>query len=307
MDEAQLLREELAIRDQQIAELKGWMRKCDHVDELEFEIKEKDKEITTLGDKITFLKQKLEKTTLQRDQYLVHTESLQDRIMCMQEFIASEEIMHRQEYNEKFDRELELMNKVRDVEALYTKLRASQGRPASDHRDAPTFRDQLEALQKEHGDLKKKHGFLVGSHATAMLTIREYDVDNERRKSTEAEEKQIRERIQKNLGGKEEKTTGKNMSTQTFYSEPTVDDTVKQLERELTQAKHENDILSTKYQHSAATTASLTKRSEMRKAITATFRKLMKKELTRNNELQKEKDELYEQMQDLRNKKRRRL
>ena len=307
MDEAQLLREELAIRDQQIAELKGWMRKCDHTDELEFEIKEKDKEITTLGDKITALKQKLEKTTLERDQYLVHTESLQDRIMCMQEFLASEEIMHRQEYNEKFDRELELMNKVRDVEALYTKLRASQGRPTSDHRDAPTFKEQLEALQKEHGDLKKKHGFLVGSHATAMLTIREYDVDNERRKATEAEEKKIKERIQKNLGGKEEKTTGKNMSTQTFYSEPTVDDTVKQLERELTQAKHENDILSTKYQHSAATTSSLTKRSEMRKAITATFRKLMKKQLGRNQELQKEKDELYEQMQDLRNKKRRRL
>ena len=306
MNEAQL-RSELAIKDKQIAELKGWMRACDKTDELEFEIKERNREISTLGDKITALKQKLEKTTLERDQYLAHTESLQDRIMCMQEFIASEEITHRYEYSEKFDRELELMNKARDWETRYHKLCASQGRPASDHRDAPTFKEQLEALQKEHGDLKKKHAFLVGSHATAMLAIREYDVKNERRKAAEAEEKQIRERIQKNLGGKEEKTTGKNMSTQTFFAEPTVDDTVKQLERELNQARHENDILSTKYQHSAATTASLTKRSEMRKAITATFRKLMKKELARNQELQKEKDELYEQMQALRNKKRRRL
>ena len=246
--EIHLLRAALEMKEKQIKQYETWMRDCDRMDTLEHDLEQKNQAAKILKTKVQYLQHELEKTTIQRDAYQEHIDERDACIDGLHDFIDTERLRFERRIKNLWENETDLKAKITDAETTIRDLRASQGRPFVDHRDAPTFKDKAALLQKEYDQLKCKYHMILHRYHTAAEATQRFETEKENRRVREEEEKIIKDRIQKNLDAREE-TTSFDIGTQTFSPPHTQEKTPNNL--------HGADVLHLKHQACLQTIDSL--------------------------------------------------
>jgi uncharacterized coiled-coil protein SlyX len=250
--EVLVLRAALDLKEKQVRQLETWMRDCDRMDALEHELAQKDSTIKSLEARVRDRERELEKTTTQRDALREHIDDRDACIDGLHDFIDTERLQFERRIKTLWENETTLAAKLTDAETTIRDLRASQGRPFVDHRDAPTFKDKAALLFKENAQLKCKYHAILLRYNSAAEAAQQYEAERDARRAREEETRRIEQRIQKNLG-----TATANAETQTPYlpAENT----------EASDAAHRAEVLSLKHAACLETIASLRHQLDVRK------------------------------------------